>query len=227
MKVLNDLYTYSCYTGAVKEAAHTLTEAYINNAVVGWRANETGRSEQHDEFLFTLFKKIINEAMLTSRDFAIQVDGCKGILIWRIMGCWPSSINGTLKLARLIGWTAALRTWSKFQPSCDKVRRRVLGSCGRQFLSIGYLGVLPHEQHRGYGTALMQHVLDKADDAHYYVYAEVSDERTLGFFTQFGFTVRAEMNISPSSTTFLLIRDPVLRDEPVSLQVQPGRSKSS
>lgn len=131
-------------------------------------------------------------------------------------------------MARLIGWTAALRTWSKFQPSCDKVRRRVLSECGGQFLSIGYLGVLPHEQHHGYGSALMQHVLDKADDAHYSVYAEVSDERTLGFFTQFGFSIRAEMNMnsSPSSKTFLLIRDPILRNEPISLQVRPGIQKS-
>ncbi|KAI9498146.1 hypothetical protein BDB00DRAFT_867799 [Zychaea mexicana] len=213
--------------GAMKEAAYTLTSAYASNEVLGWCARGL-EQPKHDEFLYILFKNIIHAATLASRDFVIQVEGCAGVLIWSLQGSintWvPSCLASMFKLARLTGWTSALRTYMKFQPSCDKARRKVM-SCDH-YLAINYLGVLPHERRKGFGRALLQHVLVKADEAHYPVYVEITDAGAVAFFAKFGFTIRGKVD-SNSMPVILMVRDPVIRsDRPVSLQIGPGRRRS-
>ncbi|KAI8139567.1 hypothetical protein BJV82DRAFT_521657 [Fennellomyces sp. T-0311] len=214
--------------GAMKEAAYTLTSAYASNQVLGWCARGL-EQPKHDEFLYLLFKNIINAATLASRDFAIQVEGCTGVLIWSIQGNIniraPSCLAGTFKLARLTGWSSALKTSMKFQPSCDKVRRKLMAY--DNYLAINYLGVLPHEQRKGFGRALLLHVLSKADASHYPVYVEVTDPGAVVFFSKFRFTIRGKVDIN-NMPVILMVRDPIIQsDLPQSLQVGPGRRRSS
>ena len=194
----------------MKEAAYTLTSAYGSNQLLGWYARGL-KQAKHGEFLYLLFKNIINAASLTSRDFVLQVEGCAGVLVWSLQGninTWvPSYLAGTFKLARLTGFSSALKTSMKFQASCDKVRRKMINR--DHYLTINYLGVLPNEQRKGFGTALLQHVLIKADAAHYPTYVEVSDAGAVAFFTKFGFTVQGEVNINNTTVT-LMIREPIV-----------------
>lgn len=98
---------------------------------------------------------------------------------------------------------------------------------GNNCLVICYLGVLPHEQGKGLGRALLQPVLDKADAAHYQVYAEVSDEKAVGFFERFGFYERGRVLVDNKLHIIFMVRDPVIRSDPVSLQFSPGRRVSA
>ncbi|KAI7858410.1 hypothetical protein BDC45DRAFT_433754 [Circinella umbellata] len=194
--------------GAMEEAAYTLTSAYGSNQVLGWYARGL-KQPKHNEFLYLLFRSIINAASLTSRDFVIQVEGCTGVLVWSLQGninTWaPSRLADTFKLARLTGFSSALKTSMKFQPSFDKLRRKMMNR--DPHLTINYLGVLPNEQRKGFGKALLQHVLTKADEAHYPTYVEVNDTGAVAFFTKFGFTVQGEVNINNTTVT-LMVREP-------------------
>lgn len=219
------------YIGAIKEAAYTLTDAYAGDAVLRWCARGLEQQKQA-EFLYTLFKNMINSASLQSRDFAVQVDGCKGVLVWttQSQGCpWPYVLN-TKKLASFIGWTSALRAVLKIQPACDKMRRKVMAPYPH-FITIGYIGVLPHEQRKGLGSALLQHVIDKADQGNQPVCVQVNDDKALKFFAKFGFNIEAEakLNGSTEPPVYLMVRHPVALDgdtTPRPIRIRPGRQNS-
>ncbi|KAI8378847.1 hypothetical protein EDC96DRAFT_493391 [Choanephora cucurbitarum] len=193
--------------GAYKEAANTLTEAYIKDNIMGWCVQGL-EQKKHEEFLHTLFEHIIYASSTQNREFALQVDGCKGVLIWTNKGSspWPR-VFSTMKLARLIGWSSALRAVTKVGPSCDKLKRKMMAQHPK-FITICHVGVLSHENRKGYGSSLVSHVLKKADEANYPVYVEVSDPDGVKFFEQFGFEVKA--------TVFIANR----HDLPVALMVR-------
>ncbi|KAF1797850.1 hypothetical protein V8B55DRAFT_1549393 [Mucor lusitanicus] len=214
--------------GAFKEAANTLTEAYTTDAIMGWCIRGL-EQKKHEEFLYTLFKNMINASSLQSRDFALQVEGCKGVLTWTNSpngSSWPRVLS-TAKLARLIGWTSALRAVTKVGPSCDKMRRKIMMDHPK-FITIGYVGVLPHEQHKGYGSALVNHVLNKADDAKHPVYVEAADPASVKFFEQFGFKVQATVFIANHNElpVALMVRLPTTAGSPERLRIRPGRRDS-
>lgn len=214
--------------GAFKEAANSLTEAFLRNSIMEWCVRGLDQ-KKHEEFLYTLFKNMINQASLQSRDFAIQVEGCKGVLTWTNSPngySWPRVLS-TAKLARLIGWTSALRAVTKVGPSCDKMKRRIMAE-HPQYITIGYVGVLPHEQHKGYGSALVEHVLNKADGAKHPVYVEASDASSVKFFEQFGFTVQATVFIANHQDlpVALMVRQPTMSGNPERLRIRPGRRDS-
>ncbi|KAI8374797.1 hypothetical protein BD560DRAFT_350119, partial [Blakeslea trispora] len=182
--------------GAYKEAANTLTEAYIKDNIMGWCVQGL-EQKKHEDFLHTLFEHIIHVSSTQSRDFALQVDGCKGILVWTNntnSSPWPRVLS-TMKLARLIGWTSAMRAVTKVGPSCDKLKRKIMASHPK-FITLCHVGVLSHERHKGYGTSLVNHVLSKADEAKHPVYVEVSDPDRVKFFEQFGFEVQGTVFIA-------------------------------
>ncbi|KAI7868991.1 hypothetical protein BDF14DRAFT_1786672 [Spinellus fusiger] len=224
----NDINVRPVVKGAIQEASHTLKEAYASNEVLGWCARGTQHSK-HDEFLYTLFKNTINNASLHSRDFAVQVDGCQGVLIWsnEPQGySWPR-IMGTIKLARLTGWASAHRAFMKFQPTCNKMRRRVIADDSREYITIGFIGVLPHQQRKGLGKALLQHVLIKADESHCPVYVEVPNPDSVPLFEHFGFVVCGSAGVSSMDLPiFSMVREPVLEQVAKPLRIRPGRSDS-
>ncbi|KAF7728289.1 hypothetical protein EC973_006464 [Apophysomyces ossiformis] len=217
----------SVIKGAIKEAAHTMTDAYGNNALLVWCAQK-----KHGEFLYTLFKNMINSATIQSRDFAVQVEGCKGVLVWTTNPdglLWPRVLGATKLMS--YGWNTALRALIKYQPVCDKVRRRIIDSFEEdQCIKIAYIGVLPHEQRKGLGSALLRHVLDKADAAHYPVLVEVTDHKAVSFFRRFDFHSVETIHINNDSDlpiTFM-VREPQvgLTTTPQPLRIRPGRRDS-
>lgn len=136
-------------------------------------------------------------------------------------------------MARLIGWTSARRTFMRFQPACDKLRRTLMGPLNeRGYLIIHYLGVLPIEQGKGLGRAMVEHILQKADDAHCPVYVQVDRPETVDFFERFGFTVRAKAGVvgHEGPEMAILVRDPetsLNMASPGPLQIAPGRRIST
>ncbi|CEP14246.1 hypothetical protein [Parasitella parasitica] len=215
--------------GAIDEASHTLTDAYVSNKSLEWSARNLDQFKR-DDFLKNLFKNMMNVASLQSRDFAVQVEGCKGVLIWSNRSqlfSWSQTIN-TFKYARLLGWTAALKAFIKLNAvSADKIRRKIMADHPKHII-IGFIGILPQEQNKGLGTALVEYVLDKADECHYPVYVEATDYQAVKFFERFGFVSQGQIVLSKDqmATMTPMVRLPIAMDEPKSLQVRPGRRDS-
>ncbi|KAL0073852.1 hypothetical protein J3Q64DRAFT_1635369 [Phycomyces blakesleeanus] len=216
--------------GAIKEGAQTMKEAYSKNSILEWCGHKIDEQRQ-SRFLYTLFKQVINKASLQSRDFAVQAEGCKGVMVWstNTEGCPGPCLLGIAKLAGLIGWTAALKTLVKLQPAIDKMRKKVIFKYER-CLTIGYIGVLPQEQRKGLGSALLQYVLERADVSHYTVLAEITDQKTIPFFEAHGFKIEQKTYINKCQDlpVILMVRTPIETGEPLQpLYVRPGRRDSN
>jgi hypothetical protein len=94
------IYCYSklcILLGAINEAGHTLAEAYANNPLLAWIVNPLKEESKQHDIRHVLFKAAVNSASIQSRDFAIQVDGCKGVCIW-------STNEQQLSFAKVLGW---------------------------------------------------------------------------------------------------------------------------
>lgn len=215
--------------GAIHEASHTLMESFNSNKSLQISTANLDKTKR-DDALFNLFRNMVDSASLQSRDFAVQVDGCKGVLVWSNRSqlfSWPNTMQ-IFKYARRLGWTTALRTILKLKStSPDKLRRKIMADYPKH-IAIGFIGVLPHEQGKGVGTALVEHVLDKADQTHYPVYVEATDYQTVKFFERFGFVSQGQIALDKDQliTITPMVRQPVTMNEPISFLVRPGRRNS-
>ncbi|OBZ84569.1 hypothetical protein A0J61_07384 [Choanephora cucurbitarum] len=212
----------------MKEAANTLTDAFFANQSLEWSSRNLDPTKR-DSFLTNMFKTMIDTASIQSRDFAIQVDGCRGVLVWSDRSqlfSWPQTIN-TFKYARLLGWTAALKTLVKLQSSpTDKIRRKLMAGHSK-YITIGFIGILPQEQRKGLGTALMDYLLNKADESHYPVYVEATDNQAVLFFKQFGFVAHEEVSLGKDQAVVIpMVRSPVDLNNAKPLRIRPGRRDS-
>jgi GNAT superfamily N-acetyltransferase len=91
------------------------------------------------------------------------------------------------------------------------------------------LGVLPQEQGKGVGTALMEYLLDKADAAQYVVYVEAVDYQTVKFFERFGFVSQGPISLSKDKSVAItpMVRQPVMSvNDPEPFYIRPGRRDS-
>jgi GNAT superfamily N-acetyltransferase len=206
-------------SGAIKEAAHTLAESLL-----------TSRPIYDDALKITsMFKNMIDTASIQSRDFAMQVEGCKGVLIWSdersqpLFTSWSQHIVNVSKCAnKLFGH------WSMkpFVKTGDKLRRKCMTNF-RRYLIIGYVGVLSQEQNKGLGTALVECLMDKADSCHYPIYVEATDNTSVRFFEKLGFVPQGQYPIAKEQTLTPMIRYPSVMSEAKTLQIRPGRRDSS
>ncbi|KAI9282719.1 hypothetical protein BY458DRAFT_497100 [Sporodiniella umbellata] len=170
--------------GAINEAAHVLTEAYQSNKTLLW---STSHFEKSEHVLFNLFKSLIQTASLRNRNSVIQVDGCKGILVWsdQSLFCWPKMVQ-TSKYARLLSFCGISIK------STDKIRRQIMADFPK-YLIISFMGVLFQEQGKGYGKALLDHLLEKTQLP---IYVEVvNEERIVKVFESAGFVAQGEIPI--------------------------------
>lgn len=105
------MFVYSnIWLDADNEAAHTLVESYRGISTPYCSSSKKMSKDMAKTYVANheLFKAIIGAAASESRDFAIQVDGCKGILLWA-----SSRLNYLHKAVRwklpgIFGWYQAM-----------------------------------------------------------------------------------------------------------------------
>ncbi|KAG2183983.1 hypothetical protein INT44_008994 [Umbelopsis vinacea] len=211
---------------ADNEAAFVLAESYTGiytpyNARLSHQENQA-----LDKINQELFAAIIGAAAAESRDFAIQVDGCKGVLLWSSSRFADLHKNVRWKLPKIFGWYQAMRVHLAHQSIAKRIQRQVMGQ--REHLTILYLGVLPQERNKGYGSALLEHVLRKADEAGLPVYAEVTNPAAAGLLDRFDFVERAAKQLDKRLQLHIMVREPQYSGSvSKSLEIRPGRRCSA
>ncbi|KAG2175562.1 hypothetical protein INT43_001209 [Umbelopsis isabellina] len=191
----------SFFLDADNEAAHTLTEAYRGSNALYYNHQN---SKDSSDTSFALFKAIIRSLSLASRDFAMQVEGCKGVILWSSSNCENQYKALKWKLPMILGLNKAL-------VSSNSILR----------------GVILQEQNKGYGTALMEYVLNKADEAGLPVCAEIAEPSMMSLFSHFDFIERGMVSISKNTTIHIMVRNPKGNSESFkTLDIRPGRRGS-
>ncbi|ORX58695.1 hypothetical protein DM01DRAFT_1318082 [Hesseltinella vesiculosa] len=214
--------------GAIQEAAHTLTEAYNDHGVLAWCCR--GVQDNNRDVYFKFFKTILNAATLSSRDYVVQADGCKGVLVWSCNGSTGFGRPSVTKLAKMIGWMAALRAVMQYKPWQKTWRKQVMAGV-TDYLVIDYLGVLEPERRKGNATALVQHLKEKANSAHLPILVEVmaQHEGAITFFKQQGFQQIVTHGLCDHDDlpVAFMVREPNVNHGPaMPLRLKPGRHDS-
>lgn len=205
--------------GAINEAAYTLTDAFLSM--------KQGFNDQ--PYLSNLFKNMINTASIQSRDFAVQVEGCKGVLIWsdeRSQPLFSSWSQQTMNISKYASKLLGQWSMKPFIKNTDKLRRKLMSNYPRHLI-IGFVGVLSQEQNKGLGTALVEYIIDKADTCQYPIYVEAIDNKSVQFFEKLGFVSKGQCSISKEQVITPMVRLPLETQSPKTLQIRPGRRDSN
>lgn len=88
-----------------------------------------------------------------------------------------------------------------------------LGRIGKFHLEVPHwylhaIGVDPHHQNEGLGSALMKHVLPKCDADGLPAFLESSNPRNVPFYLRHGFEVMQVVQVGTSPTFTLMVREP-------------------
>ncbi|KAI8072489.1 hypothetical protein BC940DRAFT_292700 [Gongronella butleri] len=212
--------------GALQEAANTLQDAYGDQDVLSWCCRG-GQNESNDMY-FKFFKNILNAASLASRDYVVQAEGCKGVMVFSGSKSGGFGRPSVTKLAKMLGWMASVRA-VMYQSWRDKVRKRVMADHD-SYLTLEYLGVLRCERRNGIATALLNHLIEKADKSHMPIFAEVMVEHqhTLEFLKHHGFEPRIVLGLCNNDElpVAFMVREPNTSNPAIPLRLKPGRRES-
>ncbi|GAA5810612.1 hypothetical protein MFLAVUS_004035 [Mucor flavus] len=224
---------------ADNEAAYTLSEAYADNILLNWITGAIKDESKKFVIYQDIFKVLIRTAASESRDFAIQMNGCKGVLLWSEGHSEVLSVGNVMGKRRLwgsLGGLATMRATLIHHRQLAKMKKIIMA--GRNHLSINFIGVLPAERGHHVGSSLLKYVLKKADEVQLPVFAEVWGNQCLSWFQKFGFEVQANKNLSDKEDVhiYYVVREPCRVPETpnistpadlmVALRLEPPREDS-
>ena len=95
---------------ADKEAAYTLSESYLNNNLLSWITGPIEDDNKRISAYQDIFKALIRAAASKSRECAVQLNGCKGVMLWSDSESEPLSIGHVLGKRTLWGWLGGMAT---------------------------------------------------------------------------------------------------------------------
>ncbi|CEG76201.1 hypothetical protein RMATCC62417_11131 [Rhizopus microsporus] len=198
---------------ADKEAAYTLSESYLGNNLLSWITGSIEDDNKRMSAYQDIFKALIRAAASKSRECAVQLNGCKGVMLWSDSESEPLSIGHVLGKRTLWGWLggmATLRATMVHHRRFLKMKKQVMQ--GRPHLTIYFIGVLPAERGRHVGRHLLEYVIKKADEAQLPIFAEVSEDKTVQWLRNFSFETKASKSLSDkeSVTVYYVVREPKL-----------------
>ena len=81
---------------------------------------------------------------------------------------------------------------------------------------LAILGVSPTQQNRGYGSILLQQVLDNCDRHNQLAYLESSNPLNISFYQKHGFKVIGKIQVGNSPTMFPMIRHPQIVNQQIN-----------
>jgi len=141
-------------------------------------------------------------------------DDHAGVAIWHPPGYTGTSFIGSLRLlpsvARLAGGYRRLREVSRAVAALEE--RRQHHAPGPHFY-LSALGVEPHRQGEGVGTALVQPILERATASGVPAYLETATARNVLLYERLGFAVVEELTLPATDVHgWLMLRAPRVRE---------------
>ncbi|KAG0776958.1 hypothetical protein G6F22_012204 [Rhizopus arrhizus] len=204
---------------ADKEAAYTLSESYSNNVLFNWITGSIKDENKRMNAYQDIFKVLIRTAASKSRECAVQLNGCKGVMLWTASESEILSIGNVLGKRKLWGWLGGMGTLINVYQlkkratlihhrQLSKMKRQIMQ--GRPHISINFIGVLPAERGRHVGSNLLKYAIKKADEVQLPIFAEIWDQKTVHWFEKFGFEVQTVRILSEKEgiTAYYVVREP-------------------
>ncbi|RCH81297.1 hypothetical protein CU098_001665 [Rhizopus stolonifer] len=196
---------------ADKEAATTLCESYADNEFLDWMTGSIKDEEKRMNAYRDIFKALIRAAVSKSRECAVQLSGCHGVMLWTSSESDILSVGNVFGKRKLWNWLGSLGTWRAtlvHHRQLAKIKKQVME--GRPHISINFIGVLPAQRGKHVGTNLLKYAIKKADEVQLPIFAEVWDQKTVHWFEKFGFRVQASKTLGEKIgvALYYVVREP-------------------
>lgn len=176
-----------------------LTRAFAEDPVVAWAYPDVARRATRSPgfFAFDLRRLIPQDVSWTTTHRA-------GAALWALPDRWRESPRETARLVASLG--PALR-WRAPMVGYGLSAVQWRHPSGRH-LYLAVLGVDPHHQGRGHGSALLRPGLDLCDEEGLPAFLETATERNVSFYGRHGFTVVSESRLPRGPKIWGMRREP-------------------
>ena len=176
--------------------AQTLARAFDDDPVWKWFMPDDATRTQRLERMFATFSRKI---YLRHGDDCYTTDAYDGAALWAPPGHGEMSAGDILRIlpgwTKALGWRELLRA-KRGVDSFDKVHPH------EPHYYLPFVGVSPHSQGRGLGTALMEPVLEKCDRERIPAYLEATSVGSRSCYERVGFQTRSEERVAGDGPPF-------------------------
>lgn len=152
----------------------------------------------------------LRQAMSTSTVFAVD-DGpdLAGVVSCIPPGSWPLGVASFVRAG--IALPPSLPTWRSLREGIAIDRTVLARHPDVPHWYVYVLGVDPGLAGRGFGGALLRHVIARADEAAVPAHLETTNPKNLTLYRKFGFEVVEELSIGAAPPAWVMTRPPALR----------------
>lgn len=180
--------------------SHTLALAFHDDPVKAHLIGGRSVSAQKVTPFFTAFQKI-----QLPHGHVYTTHGHEAAALWAPPGQWkiPFSqvVRNTPTFLKLYGWRLApnLGVLSTLEKAHE-------AQAPEPHYYLEFLGTHPDHRGKGFAAALMQPMMDRADEEGVGMYLENSKEQNKAFYGRFGFEVRREITLRKGPSMWLMWR---------------------
>jgi GNAT superfamily N-acetyltransferase len=172
--------------GDVPTAAGTLADAFADDPAFSWAAPDAARRHKHAP---RYFERLIDKIYLPKDEVHLADDGA-GVALWAPPERWKISTAASLPLFPIM-----LRATGSKLPRAMKMLALMDSLHDQQDEPHYYLpiiGVRSSSRGKGYGGALLQHMLDRCDDEGRPAYLEATAPANQALYHRHGFVPLSE-----------------------------------
>jgi GNAT superfamily N-acetyltransferase len=181
----------------IRRLASMLADAFYDDPIFGWlMPDERTRLERLRHFYAIELRHV---GLTRGRTWTSN--GLTGAAISAPPGAWRLPPRVMLAQSALFG--VHLVRAARLLPAVERHHLR-----GPHYY-FAHIGVAPHAQGKGLGSALMRPTLDRCDREALPAYLEASSERSAALYERFGFRLTRELRVAGSPPLRLMLRRPV------------------
>lgn len=180
----------------VRKLAGALADAFYDDPVFGWLMPDSHTRLARLRRFYTIELRYVG----LTRGYAWTSNELLGAAISTPPGAWRVPPRVMLVQGALFG-----KHLARAAILLPAVERRHLREPHYYF---AHIGVTPHAQGQGLGSALMRPVLDRCDREGLPAYLEASSERSAALYERLGFRITRELRVAGSPPLRLMVRPP-------------------
>lgn len=169
------------------QLGRTIARAFQDDPALAWAAPDAQRRER---FGPRYFEVLIEHTYLPKGEVYLTKDGATGAL-WAPPGKWQASVRGMLPLLPVM-----VRACGGHLPRALRMQRLMEAKHKEQSEShyyLAYVGTDPASRGKGYGTALLAHMLRRCDAERVPAYLEATSPRNQELYYRHGFEIIDEL----------------------------------
>jgi ribosomal protein S18 acetylase RimI-like enzyme len=181
--------------------ARTLARAFLDDPVAQWSCrSDVLRPAVLERFHATRLRQIILE------DEVWTTQTLSSAALWMTPKRWKTTVRQDIELARCLLHPRLIVRLPLIATGLIGIERRHPPSPPHWYLAV--LGTDPAAQGRGFGSIVLEPVLEQCDDHAVGAYLESSKERNIAFYARHGFRVTGELQLPRGPKIWQMWREP-------------------